>query len=86
MKVSSFQPMNVYEGQVRPTDTPAPIQDQEGAFAAEIEDAEIISQDEKQYFSKLYPNDSKSITSYSTYTKNGVAKDYSVGSLIDQKS
>jgi hypothetical protein len=46
----------------------------------------VISQEEIQFFSKLYPEQSNEISSYSTYSKNGVSQEYSVGSLIDKKS
>lgn len=93
MKVSSFQPMNIYETQSRAV----PLQQQRTPDAETASDAlsltasgtdpdDIVSQQEKQFFAKLYPNDSQAITTYSTYSRNGVTKEYSVGSLFDQKS
>jgi hypothetical protein len=93
MKVSSFQPMDIYETQVRQAPTvpqrapdPERTAAQRSQLASESGSADVISHQEKQYFAKLYPNDSQAITSYSTYSKNGVTQEYSVGSLIDKKS
>ena len=83
MKVSSFQPMQGYEGATRaaaqhPAD-PARID-------AGSPQAEIISKDELRYFAALYPEQSHEISSYSTYSRDGVSREHSVGSLIDKKS
>ncbi len=61
--------------------TPPPPEQKAGASAADV-----ISQEELQFFTKLYPEQSKNIASYSTYSKNGISQEYSVGSLIDKKS
>lgn len=84
MKVSAFQPMNVHETPIRQVGAPAMERMLE--LSTTDEPGGIISQDEKQYFTKLYPNDSQTIKSYSTYSKKGVTKDYFVGSLIDKQS
>jgi len=48
--------------------------------------ADVISPAELQYFTDLYPEQSKEISSYSTYSRNGISPEYSVGSLVDKKS
>lgn len=47
---------------------------------------DVISAEELQYFTKLYPEQTKEISSYSTYSKTGISQEHSVGSLIDKKS
>jgi hypothetical protein len=83
MKVSSFQPMQGYEGAKRaaaqkPADLP-----QRGSG---MPTTDIISKEELQYFATLYPDQSKEFSSYSTYSKDGISQGHSVGSLIDTKS
>jgi hypothetical protein len=83
MKVSSFQPMQGFEVASRvAAHTPPQPQEHKAGSAA----ADVISQEELQFFTKLYPEQSKDITSYSTYSKNGISQEHSVGSLIDKKS
>jgi len=83
MKVSSFQPMQGFEAASRVAAFKPAQPPQRGAQKA---GNEIISPEELQFFSKLYPEQSKEISSYSTYSKDGISAEYSVGSLIDKKS
>ncbi|MGE5314481.1 MAG: hypothetical protein ACM3Q4_07290 [Acidobacteriota bacterium] len=91
MKISTFRPMNLYDVPAR-QQSAAPAQQEAaevkaGASATQASAGkELITKEEKQFFAKLYPDDTQKITSYSTYTKNGVAKEHSIGSLIDKKS
>jgi hypothetical protein len=83
MKVSSFQPMQGFEGASRAAA-------QKPAHTARPEPgtspAEVISPEELRYFTKLYPEQTKEISSYSTYSKNGISHEFSSGSRFDQKS
>jgi hypothetical protein len=83
MKVSSFQPMQGFEAASRAAAFKTAQPPEVGAAKA---GAEVISPEELQFFSKMYPEQSKEISSYSTYSKDGVSPEYSVGSLIDKKS
>ena len=47
---------------------------------------DVISPEELQFFATLYPEQSNEFSSSSTYSKNGVSPEHSVGSLIDKKS
>ncbi len=87
MKVSSFQPMQAYDAATRaaaqkPTEQPA----LQSAARTGNAPAGVISQEELKYFTDLYPEQSKEISSYSTYSKSGISPEYSVGSLVDKKS
>jgi hypothetical protein len=90
MKISSFQPMNVYEAPGRQAaaakQAPKPEEQNAAASAQQQTEPELLSQEEKQYFARLYPDESKTISSYATYSRTGVTKPSSVGSLIDKKS
>ena len=83
MKVSSFQPMEGFEGASRAAAHKPAAKTPDAAAQSS---AEIISPEELQYFTKMYPDQSNNISSYSTYTKHGVSQETSVGSLIDKKS
>lgn len=83
MKISSFQPVQGASGPMRTTAfKPAAQATGETANAS----ANGMSQDELRYFTTLYPEQSNDISSYSTYSRNGISQENSVGSLIDKKS
>ncbi|HLP18071.1 MAG TPA: hypothetical protein VK470_17570 [Bacteroidota bacterium] len=96
MKISSFQPMNINDARsesarqmaaAKKTQKPdGEAQAARESQRAETENASIMSREEKEYFASLYPEDSKKIISYSTYSKGGIAQAVSVGSLFDKKS
>jgi hypothetical protein len=82
MTISSFQPMQVFEAASRvAAERPAQPQALDAAKAPEV-----ISQEELRFFTQLYPEQSKEISAYSTYSRDGISQEHSVGSLIDKKS
>ena len=83
MKVSSFQPMQGYEGAQRAAAHKPATPPELHAGKAPVD---VISPEELQYFTSLYPEQSNELSSYSTYSKNGISPEHSVGSLIDKKS
>ena len=44
-----------------------------------------VTNEEKQFFTKLYPEEKESITSYHFYNKQGDKNGVSIGSLFDKR-
>ena len=48
-------------------------------------DAAKVTNEEKQFFTKLYPNDTEQIENYHYYNKAGDKNGVSIGSLFDKR-
>ncbi len=49
-------------------------------------EAAMFSQEEKKYFSNIYPIQAKEIARYGVYAKNGNTQASQLGTIIDSKS
>jgi hypothetical protein len=50
-----------------------------------VEDQVKISNDEKKFFSNMYPNEKDEINDYHFYNKEGIKNGVSLGSLFDKR-
>lgn len=50
-----------------------------------IDDVGKVTKEEKQFFTKLYPNDTEQIENYHFYDKSGDKNGVSLGSLFDKR-
>lgn len=51
----------------------------------QIDNDNVISKDEKQFFANMYPDNKKEIVDYHFYQKTGSMAGVTVGSLIDKR-
>ncbi len=53
--------------------------------AKDLENSDVVTGEEKQFFAELFPKASEAIRSYGGYSPSGVNKPVQLGTIIDMK-